>query len=209
MHQNQKKIVMPAEKGEVTICSFCSPDEIASLSFESFIKYAQYSPIISKKESLIKAASQPDANVTLALTGSGEIIGFCILEYPGPDERWLRVGDRVMMELSVVEVSRQWRSAGISSELLRLGLDHPFKEDRILYMVGYSWTWDLDSSGIPAMVYRDMMIGLFSKFEFDILQTNEPNIMLRPENLFMARIGANISEETSKLFKMVRFNLDL
>ncbi len=96
---------------------------------------------------------------------------------------------------------------GISGEVLSLGVDHPLKEDRILYMVGYSWTWDMD--GVPAMTYRNMMIGLFTKFEFKILQTNEPNIMLRPENLFMARIGANIPGEIQKLFKMVRFNLDL
>ncbi|RLC15275.1 MAG: N-acetyltransferase, partial [Deltaproteobacteria bacterium] len=48
----------------------------------------------------------------------------------------------------------------------------------------------------------------FSSQEFEILQTNEPNIMLRPENLFMARIGANIPEEIQRQFKLVRFNMD-
>jgi len=74
-------------------------------------------------------------------------------------------------------------------------------------MVGYSWTWDLE--GISAMDYRDMLISIFSQQGFETFQTNEPNIMMRPENLFMARIGGKISEPIRKRFKQVRFNLDL
>jgi hypothetical protein len=40
----------------------------------------------------------------------GNIVGFAILQYPDADERWTRVGKQIMMELSVVEVSRAWRS---------------------------------------------------------------------------------------------------
>ena len=61
---------MPIEwstrRGKVNISSFCSPDDIASLSFiDAYTKYAGYRSIVSKKETLIKAASQPDTNVTL------------------------------------------------------------------------------------------------------------------------------------------------
>jgi len=73
-------------------------------------------------------------------------------------------------------------------------------------MVGYSWTWDLER--ISAMDYRNMLISMFSQQGFETFQTNEPNIMMRPENLFMARIGANISEAIQKQFKQVRFDLD-
>ncbi len=207
-NQISQRVERQTRQGNVILHSFCSPDEIASLSFrETFSRYARYNPIISKKETLIETASKPDANVTLAFTPEGKIVGFAMLVYPAPEERWLRVGEQVMMEVSVIEVSREWRSAGISKALLRLVTDHPLKEDRILYMVGYSWTWDLDGTGIAPMSYRDMMINLFASCEFKIFQTNEPNIMMRPENLFMARIGANISEPVQKRFKMVRFNL--
>lgn len=208
-HPYQKKEKWLTSRGMVTLCSFCGPDDISPLSFrETFTKYARYNPIISEKESLVRAASAPDANVTLAVTGDGKIVGFAILGYPNPDERWVRVGERVMMEVSVIEVSRPWRSSGISGKMLHLLLDHPLKPDRIFYMVGYSWTWDLDGTDIPSMRYRDMMISLFTPHGFRIYQTNEPNIMLRPENLFMARIGENISERIRNRFKMVRFNLD-
>jgi len=207
-HKNQKRFEWSTRRGKVIISSFCSPDEIASLSFiEAYTKYARYRSIVSKKETLIKAASQPDTNVTLAFTPDGKIIGFGILEYPHPGERWQRVGDRIMMEVSVIEVGRPWRSLGISKKILRFLVDHPLKEGRIFYMVGYSWTWDLE--GISAMDYRNMMIKIFSQQGFKTFQTNEPNIMMRPENLFMARIGVNISESIQKRFKQVRFDLDL
>ncbi len=208
-HQHQKKANWLTHRGMVNICSFCSPDEISPLSFrEAFTKYAHDNPIISEKESLIRAASSPDANVTLAITTDGKIIGLAILEYPRADERWVRVGERVMAEVSVIEVSRPWRSTGIARELLHFLLDHPLKPDRIFYMVGYSWTWDLEDAGISPVCYRDMMIRLFTPQGFKTYQTNEPNIMLRPENLFMARIGENISESVRRRFKMLRFNID-
>ena len=74
--------------------------------------------------------------MTLAFAPDGKIIGFGILEYPPPGERWQRVGDRIMMEVSVIEVGRPWRSLSISKKILRLLIDHPIKEERIFYMVG-------------------------------------------------------------------------
>jgi acetoin utilization protein AcuA len=207
-HHNQKQIERPTRHGKVIISSFCGPDEIASLRFiEAYTKYAGYRSIVSKKETLIKAALHPDTNVTLAFTPDGTIVGFGILEYPHPGERWQRVGDRIMMEVSVIEIGRPWRSLGISGKILQLLVDHPLKEERIFYMVGYSWTWDLE--GISAMDYGKMLIGIFSQQGFQTFRTNEPNIMMRPENLFMARIGNNISESIQKKFKQVRFDFDL
>jgi len=74
-------------------------------------------------------------------------------------------------------------------------------------MVGYSWTWDLE--GISAMDYGNMLIGIFAQEGFQTFRTNEPNIMMRPENLFMARIGNYISESIQQRFKQVRFDFDL
>ena len=207
-HKNQKQVEWSTRRGKVIVSSFCGADEIASLSFiEAYTKYAGYRSIVSKKETLIKASLQPDTNVTLAFTPDGEIIGFGILEYPHPGERWRRVGDRSMMEVSVIEIGRPWRSLGISGKILQLLVDHPLREERIFYMVGYSWTWDLER--ISAMDYRNMLIDIFSQQGFQTFKTNEPNIMMRPENLFMARIGDTISESILKNFKEVRFDFDL
>ena len=63
-------------------------------------------------------------------------------------------------------------------------------------------------TGLSPMDYRNMMIRLFAGQGFRTYQTNEPNVMMRPENLFMARIGDNVSEPVQRRFKMVRFNID-
>lgn len=206
-HYNQEQVEWSTRRGKVIISSFCGADEIASLSFiKAYTKYAGYRSIVSKKETLIKAALQPDTNVTVAFTPDGKIVGFGILEYARPGERWQRVGDRIMMEVSVIEMGRPWRSLGISGKILELLVDHPLREEKIFYMVGYSWTWDLE--GISAMDYRNMLIGIFSHQGFQTFQTNEPNVMMHPENLFMARIGKYISESIQEKFKQVRFNFD-
>ena len=208
-HTDRKKAVLTVGMETIRVASFYTPEEIATLGFhDAFTKYPRYNPIISKVESLINAASHPDVNVTLAVTSENRIVGFSILEYPAPGERWLRTGDRVTMEISVVEVARPYRTGGLAKTILELALEHPKKEDRIVYMVGYSWTWDLEEFKKPVMEYRNMMVELFALFGFKIFQTNEHNIMMRPENLFMARIGANISQDTQNKFKMILFNLD-
>ncbi|MBU1712220.1 MAG: hypothetical protein KKD47_03855 [Proteobacteria bacterium] len=208
-NSNQKVLIWQAGECNITIKSFCSPDDIASLSLkDTFVESSNYNPILSKKESLISASLQQDANVTIAYTDDRKIIGISILQYPSPEERWVKIENRVMMEVSVIEVATKWRSKGISKKLFELLFGHPLKEDRIIYMVGYSWTWDVAGTDISVIEYRNMLINLFSHFEFRIYPTNDPNVMLRPENLFMARIGANISENVQMKFKLLRFNLD-
>lgn len=193
----------------VTIHSYCGPEDLRVLSMaKDFSGYASYRPIISSQERLLSVAKEPDANVTVAVFQDRFIIGLAVLQYPGPSERWHRVGERVMMEVSVVEVCRPWRSRGISSGMLGCLAESPIVEDRIFYMVGYSWTWDLDGTGLAAIAYRNMMIRLFANQGFKTFQTNESNIMMRPENLFMARIGAGISDSVQRKFKLVRFNMD-
>jgi acetoin utilization protein AcuA len=207
--RNRKEQELSIQGKRVLVRSFLSADEITRLSFnESMPKYARYRPLIRDKEILIKGASDPDANVTLAIGPDRAIIGIGILQYPSPEERWNQVGERLVMEVSALEVSGPWRSFGLSRHILRLLVDHPLKEERIFYMVGFSWTWDIDGKGIAAMGYRSMLIHIFSREGFRMYQTNEPNVMLRPENLFMARIGAHMSEEVQKHFKWIRFGLE-
>ena len=96
--------------GPVLIRSFCSTKEIGAYSFNhQFGTHAHYKSLYTKRESLEKNAEQPDANVTLALTDSSEIIGFGVLAYPEADERWSKLNTNIMMEVKAIEVSRDWR----------------------------------------------------------------------------------------------------
>ena len=134
-------------------------------------------------------------------------MGFGVFSHPDPDDRWTDLGTGVMMEVKAVEVSRPLRSCRIAGDLVRLMLAHPKIERMIAYMVGYSWTWDLDGSKLTAQQYRNMLIRLFSPHAFIELQTNEPNICLKPENLFMGRVGSEVPDQVRQDFKWLRFGV--
>jgi acetoin utilization protein AcuA len=86
-------------------------------------------------------------------------------------------------------------------------MEDDFFEDKIAYMNGFSWHWDLDGSGLTMAQYRAMMINLLNKGGFQEVYTNEPNIALRQENLFMARIGSRVSEQDLARFRDLRFGI--
>jgi acetoin utilization protein AcuA len=203
-----KETLLQIPGGDVQIRSFCSPAEIRQWAFNpEFRAYTNYRSLYTERESLATEARQPDANIVLALVGGQEIIGFGVLNYPGPQERWIDLGPGLMMELKAIEVCRSRRSARVASEILALLLDHPLIEEKIAYLVGYSWTWDLEGTGKTVEQYRRMLINLFGSRGFQEYRTNEANICLRPENFFMCRVGKNISQAILNRFKWLRFGL--
>lgn len=194
--------------GKIEIRSFCSADEIRRYDFSlRFGFHAHYRSLYTHRLSLESNAAQPDANVTLALAENRLIVGFGVLTYPEPDERWSQLGSQIMMEVKAIEVGSTWRSQGLAKNILGLLLAHPMVEEKIAYMVGYSWTWDLDGTKKTAQQYRRMLIRLFEPFGFIEYQTNEANICLKPENIFMGRVGRNVSPDVKNAFKWLRFGV--
>jgi len=204
----QHEILVATALGELRIRSFCTPDEIRQLSFDrQFGTHAHYRSLYTKRESLERKAELPDTSVVLAIADSKRIVGFGVLAYPDPEERWARLAPDLMLEVNAIEVSREWRSKKVARGIVQMMKVHPKIEDKIAYFVGYSWTWDLDGNRMTAQQYRQMMARLFEPFGFEEYQTNEPNICLKPENIFMARIGENVSSEFQNQFKWLRFGM--
>jgi acetoin utilization protein AcuA len=198
---------LPPSDPKICIRSFCKPEEIRRYTFDGqFGMHAQYTSLYTKKESLENNSSQNNANVTIALEGEN-IIGFGVLNHPEEGDRWQEMVLGLMMEVKAIEICRRFRSFGIAGRILEQLMNSPAVEEMIVYMVGYSWTWDLDGTGKSAPAYRNILISLFEPFGFQELQTNEPNICLKPENLFMARIGQRVSDENRKIFKWLRFGV--
>ena len=208
MNDIPRSISRQTPQGSMAIRSRCTPQEIRTFIFDSqFGTHAHYKSLYTRRESLEKNAALPDADVTLALTDHTHIIGFGVLAYPEPGERWNRLGPRLMMEVKAIEVSRSWRSAGVAGGIIQTMMSQAMIENKIIYMVGYSWTWDLDGAGQSAQAYRRMLIKLFEPCGFQEYQTNEPNICLKPENLLLGRIGRNVTKEQKDNFKWLRFNV--
>ena len=205
---SSKDIILPTPRGKVRIRSFCSPQEIRKCTFDrQFEFHGYYKSLYTSRELLQKSAGKPGANIVLALAEQNHIIGYAVLAYPDPGERWAELGPRIMMEVQAIEVCRDWRSLKIAPGLLKMVVGHPQVEEKILYMVGYSWTWDLNGTKKTAQQYRQMLINLFRPLGFKEYQTNEPNICLKSENLFMCRVGNNIRQVILDRFKWLRFGL--
>lgn len=196
--------------GDVRIRSFCRPAEINQYAFDDqFSAREAYTSLYTHRESLEKLAEQDTANVVLALDISDTIIGFSVLADPDPQERWMQLGPGLIMEVKAIEVSRSWRAAGIAPRMLTLLLEHPRLEEMIVYLVGYSWTWDLKGTGKSAQEYSQALIHMFASFGFQQYETNEPNVCLKLENFLMGRIGGRVDPTIRDRFKWLRYDLNL
>lgn len=200
--QDDDQNVFESSKGTVRIVTRCTPDRLRKLSFEErFGVYAKYRSIFTRRETLEEIAAGAGANVTVAVVGDRSIVGFGVLDRPGPDERWYDGDHGIMAEVKALEVCRNMRSAGIARTVLGRLLATSDAEGRIVYLVGYSWTWDLEGTGMTVMGYRRKLITLYEAFGFKEYQTNDFNICLKPENIFMARVGEMVSAKAREAFK--------
>lgn len=203
-----KEIILPTSKGDIRIYSFCRPEQILQYTFDRHFGVSDdYKSIFSQRESLAQSAARKGANVVLAIADAGDIIGYGLLAYPDPGERWAELGAEIMMELKAIEVGRAYRSCGIAPGIVKKMLDYPLIDEKIIYLFGYSWTWDLKGNNLTGQEYRQMLIKLFEPFGFKEFETNEPNICLRPENIFMCRVGDKVTRKIKDRFKWLRFGL--
>jgi acetoin utilization protein AcuA len=113
----------------------------------------------------------------------------------------------LMYEMAALEVSRNYRHLQIAGRMFGSMMEDDFYEDKIAYMCGYSWHWDLEGTGLSMIEYRNMMLQLLRGHGFKEHVTNEPNITLRQENFFMARVGSRVSEEDRRRFRDLRFGI--
>jgi len=193
--------------GLITICALCQPGLFKNLKLDAGLgHFSHYSSIIQKLETFETYANQKDGKVTLAIAEPNIVVGYCVGSYPDSKDRWVALGD-LMYELAAVEVSQGYRGCKLGERLLGMTMNGDFFEDKIAYMCGYSWHWDLEGKGLSAAQYRSMMKQLYSKFGFREVYTNEPNITLRAENIMMIRVGARVCPEDQMKFRHLRFGM--
>lgn len=193
--------------GTLTLYPRCPEGSFAGLDLDSGLgNFAHYSSIIQRFDVFDKIAAGKDGRVSLALKDEHIVVGYVTCSYPDKTERWSKLGD-LMYELAAIEVSRNYRHLHIGRAMVAALIEDSFFEERITYMNGFSWHWDLDGTGLTMSEYRRVMIRLLKSFGFQEHYTNEPNIALREENLFMARIGPKVTEEDQKRFRNLRFGI--
>ncbi len=169
-------------------------------------QFGNYSSIIRNLSTLEKVAASKDGKVVLAVRDSEVIVGYVACWYPEPGERWSKLGD-LMYELAAIEVSRDFRRQGIARQMIASVLREDFFEDKIAFVSAFSWHWDLDGCGLSTWRYREMMTDLMLRHGFREQYTNEPNVAIKEENLFMARIGTRVTRSDETRFRNLRFGL--
>lgn len=199
--------ILETPNGMVSICPRCPPGFFVNLKLDSGLgNFSHYSSIIQKLEVFEKVSSGKDGRVALALSKGNIVAGYLACWYPDQSERWSKLGE-LMYEMGAVEVSRNFRHMHLAQKMISSVLADDFFEDKIAYMNGFSWHWDLDGSGLTMAQYRNMMMRLLKVHGFQEFYTNEPNIALREENIFMAHVGSRVSSEDRQKFRNLRFGI--
>lgn len=194
------------ENGPVEICTGFPDDENDDLTFGIDTSDPAYQPIYTQKRTLERFAAT-GGSVSLALFRKRIIVGYAVIGSPSADSRWAKSRWSKILELKGVEVARQFRSRGVAGHLLSHLFSGAEHDDRIVILNAFAWLWDIAHTGMPCEVYRNMLTNLYAGFGFESFQTNEPNVCLKPENIFMARIGKNISTKDRERFKWLRFGI--
>ncbi len=202
---NEQRVHTP--KGELLFRALCPPGSFVGLKLDPGLgRFAHYSSMIQKLELFQRIASGEDGNVILALADGNTVVAYACCYYPAPGERWAALG-KLMYEMGAIEVSRNWRNLGIAQKLVHMAMDRDFYEEKIAYMNGFSWHWDLEGTGFTLAQYRQMMINLMRPYGFKEYPTNEPNVAIREENVFLARIGSRVSELDVRRFRKLLFGI--
>lgn len=192
-------------RGIVTVVPRCSAATIAELGIDQELGFFWHKRPDLQHQALVKIASSPEGNVTLAHNDARVIVGYVTVGTPDPDTRWGRDHIAGLYELGGIEVARAWRSCGISRALMTALFADGSYDDAIVIATGYRWCWDYESSGMSIREYRAVLHRTMQRAGFEFFETDEPNIAWYPDNALVARIGRRAPKELVKQFKGLLF----
>jgi GNAT superfamily N-acetyltransferase len=194
-------------KGQVRIVAKADPELIASMQLDVGMGAfaAPNYPASREKKALERIARQGDSKIILAHTEDGRIVGFVAIAPPSSAERWGKLSGQGLIEAMAIEVSQNWRGMGIADKMMEVGLRDPFFDDKVVICTGYTWHWDLGTSGLSKADYRRMLLEYLEKAGFMYYETDEPNINLDSANFFSARIGPKVDADLYNRFEQLLF----
>jgi acetoin utilization protein AcuA len=163
-----------------------------------------------QKQTLIKIARMDYGNIVIAHTSQDEIVGYVTAHPVSPEERWAVLnqpsdinpeGKLYVCEFGAVEVSRQYRGWGLSTRLMRATFESDsWYASKIVVSVEFAWHWDYEEAGLNKFVYRKMLRKVISSAGFEAMDTDEPNILMDPANMFMVRLGKEVPWQVQQRF---------
>jgi acetoin utilization deacetylase AcuC-like enzyme len=182
-------------RGPILLRDWCPPSLVERLHPDPGLN--AFARLAEREQALLKRiATDPGGELVVAHTPEGQLIGQ--VSICGADDWWEGIPD--LYEVAI-EVSSNWRHIGLSKLLLKFALEPDYFEDVILFALGFAWHWDVEGLGMSSMSYGQMIRRLFESVGFEKMAANEPNLHLDPANVFLARIGGNVSPGTIAQFR--------
>lgn len=172
-----------------------TPSRLGELAIDQGIK--NFRPAELQKEALIKIACEEICRVFIALDEK-KIIGYVAFHRPHELTRWSRLP--FILELGAIEISPSWRHKAVGKRLIQAVVQDGFMENHVITSLEYVWHWDLQGTGLDPWSYQKILTHLFGAAGFQMYRTNDPEILDNPANIFMARIGKNITPEQRDQF---------
>ncbi|MCL5289829.1 MAG: GNAT family N-acetyltransferase [Eubacteriales bacterium] len=175
-------------------------ERLSELDIDPDIK--NFRPAHIQKKALTQIASGEIEKVFIAVSQE-KIIGYVAFHLPHEMTRWSKLP--FIIELGAIEISPNWRYCGVAKALMIAAAAHGFMENHVVTSLEYAWHWDLKGTGLDMFSYQNVLYRLFSPVGFEVFCTDDPDIIEHPANIFMARIGKNITEEKKEQFMDLLF----
>ncbi len=155
-----------------------------------------------QKQTLLKIARMDYGNIVIAHTPQDEIVGYVTTHPVGREERWAIInqpsesnpeGNLYVCEFGAIEISRYYRGLGLSPRLMRAAFETDrWYDDKIVISTEFAWHWDYEQAGLNKYAYRNMLRKVISTAGFEAMDTDEPNVLMDPANMFMVRLGSQV-----------------
>src|SRR3990170_5268585 len=145
-------------KGSVRLTRHPTPEAVASMTVADGLgARLRFQPEALGKM-LEQVSSREDAEVVMAGTPQGLLVGYLVILPPDPLERWGRDPALPLSEVAGLEVASGFRRLGLAKEMLALTFAQPAWDERIVLAPLDAGQWDLWGAGLSKSAYRRMLL---------------------------------------------------
>src|SRR5574341_438996 len=182
-------------KGSLRLLKHPTSDVIASMTVADGLGSRLRYPPEELGRMLGQVAARQDAEVVVAATAQGRLVGYIVILAPDPLERWGRDPALPLTGIAALEVANTFRRLGLAKAMVELALAEGAWDERIVLAPLYSEQWDLYGTGLAKGAYRRMLVRLFQRFGFAEFATDEPEILADPSNRLLVRVGRHVGPD--------------
>jgi len=195
------------KKGKISLENYCPTEKLEKLVVDDGIVMFSRNDPGRQKRALVNVSRSEGGNVTVGIR-EDRLVSYIGIHRPSERERWGKPAFPWLYELGAIEVSRNYRRMGLAEAMLEVSFDDPYYDDKIVLTTGFTWHWDLEGTGIDKALYRLLGIELFGRYGFMEMGTDEPNVTMDSSNLFLVRLGKDVSFSRYQKFASLLFSND-